>query len=119
MRPCACPCHTLPCAGPARLQRLPPALWGLPGLTSLLLNDVGLGMLPRPPNAPPSTHGVYRLPNELRQLAPTLRELALTQHLCAPEELGVLSAVSGGWLFAQAAVQAQREWGAFVCLVCN
>ncbi|PRW51167.1 leucine rich repeat [Chlorella sorokiniana] len=74
--------------------RMPPALFLLPSITSLTLNDVGLGRLPPLPAQPAQLQGLYPLPRELRQLAPSLRELALLQHCCAPEELAVLSEMS-------------------------
>lgn len=79
---------------PSSVQRMPPALFLLPAITSLTLHDVGLGRLPPPPNQPANLQGLYPLPRELRQLAPTLRELSLLQHCCAPEELAVLSEVT-------------------------
>lgn len=78
------------------VQRMPPALFLLPALTSLTLNDVGLGRLPPLPAQPAHLQGLYPLPRELSQLAPSLRELALMQHCCAPDELAVLSQVGLG-----------------------
>lgn len=76
---------------------MPPALFLLPSVTSLTLNDIGLGRQPPPPPAQAANlQGLYPLPPELCQLAPTLRELALLQHCCAPEELAALSAVRRG-----------------------
>lgn len=51
-----------PAARPPRAQRMPPALWGLPSITSLILSDVGLGQRQLAP--PPAGYlpGLYELP---------------------------------------------------------
>lgn len=85
-------------------QRVPPSLWGLPGLTSLLLNDIGLGrQAPAGPHPPPNAQGLYPLPAEIRSLAGTLRDVSLLQHTCTPQELAALAALTGLTALALAA----------------
>lgn len=78
------------------LQWLPRALLELPRLSSLHLSDVGLGRAPPPPRMHPTlATGIYPLPPGLAALAGRLREVVLLEHTCAPDELAVLSTVSG------------------------
>ncbi|PSC73680.1 adenylate cyclase [Micractinium conductrix] len=80
-----------------RLGRLPPALLGLPALTSLVLADVGLGLRGPIPAAAAATEADarrYPLPAQLGSLAGSLRELVLLNHTAGQEELGALSALT-------------------------
>lgn len=81
------------------IDRLPPALLGLPSLASLVLSNVGLGMDGPGPAAAAQVAGdylfrVFPLPAEVARLAGSLRELALHNHTCGQEELAVLSALT-------------------------
>lgn len=82
---------------PPPLQCMPPALWGIPGLTSLTLSDIGLGRREPLPGEDALLVGLYELPAGLRQMTPNLAELALLDHSCVPQELELLSAVRGGY----------------------
>ncbi|EFN56516.1 hypothetical protein CHLNCDRAFT_144122 [Chlorella variabilis] len=75
---------------------LPRALLELPRLSSLHLSDVGLGRAPPPPRMHPTlATGIYPLPPGLAALAGRLREVVLLEHTCAPDELAVLSTLTG------------------------